>query len=527
MLFRASRRGARYRSLLSESRRRHPVVLTARRSSSQVEQSGAFEAAAAPFVSKHARLRDGELQQGLQDNNLSHHDPGGSWLRVRECPLCHPTNNKMENMFKLHLSKATGGYHCFRCGAKGSYQHFKHRLQMLRQHGVDVGSEPSLLLRKEAVAGNVPKPHAAETEKWRQRLSESTAVQQYLQDVRGLTMEVVEKYEVGVAFFNFKERDSHGETEWTRHECLAFPMYSFDNSLVRYKIRGVQEKRNMRLHPAGASWGLFGLNTVPSNATSVVLTEGEFDAMAVHQATGHPAVSLPNGASSLPPAILPLLERFKKVYLWMDCDAAGRANQHIFARKLGIGRTVLVGGEIAPNCKSVSVDAGTIFAKDANEALLKNMDLTDLLNRAKRIPHEQIIALETLREDVMLHLRDPLARAGIQFNTMPGLNKTLKGHRRGEFSVLTGPTGVGKTTLLMQLSLDLAAQGVRTLWGSFEIPNSRLVTQLFTQFIGNRDDADFASMLSKTDSKHSALDDAWEDFAREIPVSCVELGNIS
>jgi len=130
-----------------------------------------------------AQKRRDAYQQWLQDNNLSHHDPGGSWLRVRECPLCHPTNNKMENMFKLHLSKATGGYHCFRCGSKGSYQHFKHRLQMLRQHGVDVGCEPSLLLRKEAVAGNVPKPHAAETEKWRQRLSESTAVQQYLQEL--------------------------------------------------------------------------------------------------------------------------------------------------------------------------------------------------------------------------------------------------------------------------------------------------------------------------------------------------------
>jgi twinkle protein len=33
---------------------------------------------------------------------------------------------------------------------------------------------------------------------------------------------------------------------------------------------------------------------------SIVITEGEFDAMAVYQETGIPAVSLPNGANHLP-----------------------------------------------------------------------------------------------------------------------------------------------------------------------------------------------------------------------------------
>ena len=46
----------------------------------------------------------------------------------------------------------------------------------------------------------------------------------------------------------------------------------------------------------------------------------------------------------------------------------------------------------------------------------------------------------------------------MQFSTLPTLNQLLKGHRRGEFTVVTGATGVGKTTLLSQLSLDLATQ---------------------------------------------------------------------
>lgn len=38
--------------------------------------------------------------------------------------------------------------------------------------------------------------------------------------------------------------------------------------------------------------GLFGLNTLPLVADELVITEGEFDAMAVYQATGKYAISL-------------------------------------------------------------------------------------------------------------------------------------------------------------------------------------------------------------------------------------------
>ena len=55
----------------------------------------------------------------------------------------------------------------------------------------------------------------------------------------------------------------------------------------------------------GGDWGLFGLHTVSDDAAELVITEGEYDAMAVYQATGRAAVSLPNGAASLPPAVLP------------------------------------------------------------------------------------------------------------------------------------------------------------------------------------------------------------------------------
>jgi twinkle protein len=39
-----------------------------------------------------------------------------------------------------------------------------------------------------------------------------------------------------------------------------------------------------------------------------------------------------------------------------------------------------------------------------------------------------------------------------------------------------------QTTLLGQVSLDLAEQGINVLWGSFEIKNTRLIHKLLKQF---------------------------------------------
>jgi len=54
--------------------------------------------------------------------------------------------------------------------------------------------------------------------------------------------------------------------------------------LTKCKVRGVipEHKKYMKIKPSGADWGLFGMNTIPINAEEIVITEGEFDAMAVH-----------------------------------------------------------------------------------------------------------------------------------------------------------------------------------------------------------------------------------------------------
>lgn len=275
----------------------------------------------------------------------------------------------MDNMFKLHVSRAKGNYNCFRCAAHGSFSHLKQRLKVLRTYGSDIGNEktsnaaggrPAATAANHVASPPAPRPTDAEEAAWTANLQQSSSAHEYLSKQRGLTMQTARLFGVGLTRYRFK--DSSGPVEL---ECLSFPMHELGEDkqtakLARMKLRAIESKKHMRLHPVGGNWGVFGLDAIDKGATEVVLTEGEFDAMAVRQATGasvlqtakppsspHPpfreempvavehwlrgagkaAVSLPNGASSLPPAILPALERFSVVYLWMDNDAAGAANQ--------------------------------------------------------------------------------------------------------------------------------------------------------------------------------------------------------
>jgi len=244
--------------------------------------------------------------------------------------------------------------------------------------------------------------------------------------------------------------------------------------LRRIKVRALEQKSWQRLDPPGGGWGLFGWHTVPEDAKEIVLTEGEYDAMAVYQATGRPAVSLPNGCRSLPVEVLPMLERFETIYLWMDSDVPGREGAEQFAKKIGVNRCLLVQPE--------PTVGGVPPPKDANEALLRGMDLDEMIMKASVLPHERILTFRELRGQVLHEMLNPNEYAGVPVPSLPRFTEIIKGFRRGELTVLTGPTGSGKTTFLGQLSLDFAENGINTLWGSFEIKNTRLMHKLLHQF---------------------------------------------
>ncbi|CEG37503.1 mitochondrial helicase twinkle [Plasmopara halstedii] len=448
------------------------------------------------FVSRHYQMREPrDVADFLKRKNLVMRETDSHFV-VRDCPFCHATHNKFGNLFKMYVHKAQGVYKCHRCGAAGSWFDFKRKLR----GSVEIASSTGVLHggNNAETSADVKVIQALDNEKAmaiQKNLvddPEFEPVLKYLTDIRGLTKGVLQTYCVGAIEQPFWDHDSG---ERVTAQCISFPWMAQQRDLdamgvvchderksavedknlyevFRLKLRAVDDKAKQQLVPKGGSWGLFGWNTVPTAAHELVLTEGEFDALAVHQATGMAAVSLPNGCQSLPPSVLPLLERFERIYLWMDNDASGQANVEKFAAKLGMARCYIV---------RMPVNASSAYLKDANDALRAGLDLSAIINAAERIPHSQITSFQELRRDVYEEIVNPLKACGVQSRAFPSLNRLMKGHRMGEVTVLTGPTGCGKTTLLSQLSLDLCGQGVSTLWGSFEIKNTRLMHKMLTQ----------------------------------------------
>ncbi|OMJ81488.1 hypothetical protein SteCoe_18056 [Stentor coeruleus] len=418
------------------------------------------------FVSSYREISNTEIKDFLMRIGLEYKETGNGFT-ARYCPLCpKPHYEERTNLYTLGFKANSGIFHCFRCGVSGSWYDFKN---LVTGSSIQIES-----LKQEELAFPSVEEHNHRVANLKEE--KYPDILNYLTEVRGLRKETLEKYNVGIGMKIFRNLENEENVELP---CAFFPMHyskHSENVLARIKIRAIykENKHHMKMHPPGGGFGFFGLAIVPPGIKTLVITEGEYDALAVHQSTGLYAVSLPNGASHLPMQMLPWLEQFQKIYLWLDDDLAGRESAVKFAKKLGLKRTFIV--------KTKDQDGNG--PKDANEAMLtsSNETMKKYIIEAKPIAEENITTFRELRDEVYKKILKHQDESGLMSKSFDWYNQKTKGFRKGELTILTGGTGSGKTTLLSQLSLDFCSQGIPTLWGSFEIKNEILLKKLLMQY---------------------------------------------
>jgi len=285
--------------------------------------------------------------------------------------------------------------------------------------------------------------------------------------------------------------------ESTEGDAMVFPFFPVEEtdggpkiadkaSFVKFLALARDEKGKKRIwtNPAGVTDCLFGKNaTLPSTAPKgvLVITEGEIDALSV-ACYGYHAVSVPRGAKAATSdgksandqwieADFLWLANYERIYLWMDADEPGLAAARDIAHRIGLERCFIV------------VTPGGF--KDANECLCHGMTLEEIqaaLEEAKTIDPVNLVWAGEFADKVLRRLFPPGGvEAGRDF-LWPFPWKI----RNGEMTVWTGFSGHGKTALLNQLAVHLAAQGDRVCVASMEVEPDKTLETLWCQANGAR-----------------------------------------
>ncbi|KAH8297975.1 hypothetical protein KR018_003241 [Drosophila ironensis] len=255
-----------------------------------------------------------------------------------------------------------------------------------------------------------------------------------------------------------------------RQQLLHFKLRNAAQHVVGEKVLHLSDRRE-ETFPGSCGSGLL-VHGVGNKAKAVLVSNLlDFVVLATQNIETHCIVCLPHGLSSLPQECLPGLERFKELVFWLHYETShGWDAARAFAQKMDERRCLLIrptDTEPAPHI-----------------ALRRRLNLRHILAKATPVRHKAITTFGAMRSDILSELQNIEKVNGVKWKRFPVLNKLLKGHRRGELTILTGPTGSGKTTFMSEYSLDLAMQGVSTLWGSFEIRNTRLAATLLRQYVG-------------------------------------------
>ena len=191
------------------------------------------------------------------------------------------------------------------------------------------------------------------------------------------------------------------------------------------------------------------------NHDSIIIVEGEIDALSYMEAGHLNVVSVPNGATNFSylDSSIDLFDHIDKVYLSIDQDEAGDKLKNELVRRLGAEKSYIV---TLPG------------AKDANEFLVDNGSdaLSNCLANAEQVPLENVNTLTNISGDLKEYFFEG-AKPGFQIgaNNFDSVFSTYT----SQFVVVTGIPGAGKSDWIDMMTMGYQKKyGWKTAYASPE-----------------------------------------------------------
>lgn len=236
---------------------------------------------------------------------------------------------------------------------------------------------------------------------------------------RGVTKETMAVYDVKTKI------DAEGKPV-----SIGFP---YTNDAL--KVRKFDVPKDEAFYSVGAigEQGLFGKNRfTPGVHKYVTITEGELDALSLHQILHAPVVSVQSSVTGVRDCTIDRawLNTFERIYLAFDADEQGRRCCREVAKLFDFNKLYVVRFDRRK-------DANEYLQNDEGEALRKLW-----WNSKKYQPERVVSSLEDFREI----LKEP-PKWGLPY-PFPTLTQMTYGIRPEEVVLITAQEGIGKTELM-------------------------------------------------------------------------------
>lgn len=237
---------------------------------------------------------------------------------------------------------------------------------------------------------------------------------------------------------------------------LCFP-YRLDGKLVNRKYRLTGEKRHEM--DKGGRLCLWNAEVLSEGPRELIITEGEFDALAAMACGFRNVVSVPNGAPST--SLDDPCNAKRYAYLYESEDALAKVQTIILAtdgdgpgRMLAKDLTGIFGPE---RCKFLTYPEG---CKDLNDVLVQRGQaaVVELISQAKPYPVQGLYRLDDFPDQVAVRSME----TGID-----GLDDHMR-IALGALTVFSGYSNMGKSTVMNTILAHCIGKGVPVCIASFE-----------------------------------------------------------